>query len=91
MTVEELQETAHGILEQTADAFVEKVAVVTDALKVLEDEELLDAEPAKVMEEVWRATNVNRRMEAAEAGLREVTKQHIYFPIELTQNPNDYL
>lgn len=46
--------------------------VLPDGIKFMVDEDLLDTEPAKVMEEVWRATNINRRMEAAEAGLREV-------------------
>ncbi|KAF8797231.1 hypothetical protein HNY73_001516 [Argiope bruennichi] len=81
----EVLAVATEILEKTSDApaaakellegppEVEAGKVATQALKALTKEDVFQADPANVVQEMWRAININRRMDGAEEGLRELS------------------
>ncbi|GFT59344.1 uncharacterized protein NPIL_630782 [Nephila pilipes] len=81
----EVRAVAAEILEQTSDkgaaakellegsAEEEAGKVATQALKVLTNEDVFSQDPSKVIQEMWRAININRRMDGAEEGMRELS------------------
>ncbi|GIX78165.1 uncharacterized protein CDAR_508841 [Caerostris darwini] len=74
-----LEKTGSGgmgtVLEMLESATQEEVdeRVATQALKALTQEDLFTGDPANVIQEMWRAININRRVDGAEEGLRELS------------------
>ncbi|GBL85437.1 hypothetical protein AVEN_34620-1 [Araneus ventricosus] len=78
----EVRAVAAEILEKTSDAPAaakellegpteeEAGKVATQALRALTNEDIFQADPAKVVQEMWRSININRRMDGAEEALR---------------------
>ncbi|XP_035226603.1 probable DNA double-strand break repair Rad50 ATPase [Stegodyphus dumicola] len=66
--VEDLGSLAQDILDETSGE-----QLTAEALQALADEKLVEGEPSQVIAEMWRAININRRMDAAEQGLRELS------------------
>ncbi|GFR12093.1 uncharacterized protein TNCT_527071 [Trichonephila clavata] len=64
-------EAAKELLEGSPEKETGKI--VTGALKALTNEDIFSLEPAKVIQEMWRVININRRMDGAEEGMRELS------------------
>ncbi|GFT07677.1 uncharacterized protein TNCV_4045991 [Trichonephila clavipes] len=65
------KEAAKELLEGSPEKETEKIA--TRDLKFLTNEDIFSQEPANVIQEMWRVININRRMDGAEEGMRELS------------------